>query len=116
MAVLKSYHRDRNPGNPVAERRDRAPALNRSPNMRYYFHVQDGEALLDGEGMELSSTEAIREEAIQSSGELLKGANGPNFWSGEPWRLWVTDQPNGEGNTVLTLTFSAHLPAYDVRK
>jgi hypothetical protein len=31
----------------------------------------------------------------------------PEFWSGEPWRLWVTDQPDGGGSTVLTLQFAA---------
>ena len=25
------------------------------------------------------------------------------------WVLWVTDQPNGGGNTLLTLTFSSRL-------
>jgi hypothetical protein len=77
--------------------------------MRYYFHVQDGEALLDDDGVELSDMEAVRAEAIQSSGDLLKGEHGSHFWSGEPWKLWVTDQPNGDGNTVLMLTFSARL-------
>ena len=27
--------------------------------------------------------------------------------SGEPWKLWVTDQPDGAGTTVLTLQFAA---------
>jgi hypothetical protein len=32
---------------------------------------------------------------------------GPTFWSGEPWKLWVTDGPNGAGATLLTLQFAA---------
>ena len=75
--------------------------------MRYYFHVQDGVELLDDEGIELSDMNAVREEAIQSSGELVTGLHGPDFWTGEPWKLWVTDLPSGGGNTLLRLTFSA---------
>jgi hypothetical protein len=75
--------------------------------MRYYFHVRDGASLFDDEGMELSSLAAVREEAALSSVDMLRSARRLNFWSGEPWLLWVTDQPNGEGNTVLAITFGA---------
>jgi hypothetical protein len=75
--------------------------------MRYYFHVRDGEPLFDEEGMELSSLAAVREEAALSSVDMLKGARRLNFWSDEPWMLWVTDQPNGGGNTVLAITFGS---------
>ena len=53
--------------------------------------------------------EAVRNEAVQSSADMLKGLHGEHFWTGEPWMLWVTDQPNGGGNTLLTLTFSSRL-------
>ncbi|MFL5037301.1 MAG: DUF6894 family protein [Microvirga sp.] len=79
--------------------------------MRYYFNVKDGETLLDGEGTEFADMNAVRNEAVGSSADLLKGLHGEHFWSGEPWLLWVTDQPNGGGNTVLTLRFSAQLSA-----
>jgi hypothetical protein len=46
----------------------------------------------------------VREEAIRTSSELLRTVHNEYFWTGEPW---VTDQPKGEGNTVLSLTFSA---------
>jgi hypothetical protein len=76
--------------------------------MRYYFHVRNGKSLFDDEGMELSSLAAVREEAILSSAEVLKGTHHQlAFWSGEPWMLWVTDEPNGGGNTVLALTFAS---------
>ena len=78
--------------------------------MRYYFNIKDGKAMLDEEGLELSDMEAVREEAVQSSADMLKGLAGGKFWSGEPWVLWVTDQPNFDGNTLLTLTFSALSP------
>jgi hypothetical protein len=76
--------------------------------VRYYFHVRNGKTLFDDEGMELSSLAAVREEAVLSSAETLKGNHPPqSFWSGEPWTLWVTDEPNGGGNTILALTFAA---------
>ena len=76
--------------------------------MRYYFHVTNGETSLDEEGVELSSLTAVREEAVLSSAEMLKGTRHPvSFWSGEPWMLWVTDKPNGGGNTILAVTFAA---------
>jgi hypothetical protein len=77
--------------------------------MRYYFHIEDGESLLDEEGLELSSLAAVREEAAQTTVEMLKGPRHPHFWSGEPFTLWVTDEPNGRGNTVLAITFGCRV-------
>jgi hypothetical protein len=79
--------------------------------MRYYFNIKDGQMLLDDEGTEFNDVAGVREEAVQSSADMLKGLHGERFWSGDPWQLWVTDQPNGGGNTILTLTFTARLPA-----
>jgi len=77
--------------------------------VRYYFHLKDGETTLDDEGMELSNLDGVKNEALQTSHNLLKGVYGEKFWTCEPWLLWVTDQPNGGGNTVLSLTFSSSL-------
>jgi hypothetical protein len=79
--------------------------------MRYYFNIKDGITILDNEGTEFADLSAVKEEAVRSSGDMLKGLNGEHLWAGEPWLLWVSDQPNGGGNTVLTLTFSARLAA-----
>jgi hypothetical protein len=79
--------------------------------MRYYFNIKDGTTVLDDEGMELNDLAAVKEEALHSSSDMLKGLGGDHFWGGEPWLMWVTDKPNGEGNAVLTLTFSARLAA-----
>ena len=79
--------------------------------MRYYFNVQDGATLLDDEGLEFTDINEVRTEALQSAVDFIKDIRGGNFWSGEPWRLWVTDQPEGGGNTLLTLIFSARLAA-----
>ncbi|HEY5965134.1 MAG TPA: hypothetical protein VIU42_14050 [Xanthobacteraceae bacterium] len=48
---------------------------------RFYFNIQDGETLLDDEGMELPDLDAVRHEAVQSSAEMLMtwkaGSSGP---------------------------------------
>ena len=75
--------------------------------MRYYFHIADGTTWLDHEGVDLKSLDDARAEALQTSMELLPGCAEEHIWSGEQWKLWVTDQPNGGGSTVLSLTFQA---------
>jgi hypothetical protein len=77
--------------------------------VRYYFNVKDGTTMLDEEGVEFNDMEAVKSEAIQSSVDMLKGLQGEHFWTGDPWLLWVTDEPNGGGSTLLTLTFSSRL-------
>jgi hypothetical protein len=79
--------------------------------LRYFFNIKDGEALFDEEGMELDDIDAVKNEAFHSSLDMLKGRQGEHFWTGDPWLLWVTDQPNGGGNTLLTLTFTSRLAA-----
>jgi hypothetical protein len=74
----------------------------------YYFHLKDGATLLDSEGCDLPDLAAVRRAAIATTTEVLGGIKaGPAFWSGEPWKLWVTDRPNGAGATLLTLQFAA---------
>jgi hypothetical protein len=74
----------------------------------YYFHLKDGATILDGEGCDLPDLAAVRRAAIATTTEVLGGVKaGPAFWSGEPWKLWVTDGPNGPGATLLTLQFAA---------
>jgi hypothetical protein len=90
-----------------------APALppNRKMTMRCYFNIRDGETSLDEEGLELRDMEAVKDEAVQATADLVKGMKGSAFWSGETWKMWVTDKPKGAGNTLLTLTFKAELSA-----
>jgi len=58
----------------VAERRDSAPAFRqRSALMpRYYFHLEDGQSLLDDTGLHLRDLAAAQDEAVRASGNLLK--------------------------------------------
>ncbi len=92
--------------------RERPRALpRRDKRVKYYFHINDGEALLDDEGLEFSDFNTIKAEALRSCVDMIKDIPGNRLWSGTPWTLWVTDQPNGGGSTVLTLTLSARLSA-----
>jgi hypothetical protein len=77
--------------------------------MRYFFHVKDGKQLLDQNGVELADMDSVKKEAVSAAAELLSAIHGADFWTGEPWKLWVTDKPKGAGKTLLTLRFTAEL-------
>lgn len=70
---------------------------------RYFFHVHDGTASRDTEGTQLADIYAAQEEAIRTSGELLREIGG-KFWNGEEWSLEVTDEA---GRVLFTLRFVA---------
>src|SRR3954465_15020039 len=72
------------------------------PMPRYFFHVHDGYSSIDEEGTVLSSLQAAREEAVQAAAGILRDS-GQKLWTGEPWRLEVTDMA---GNLLFTLHFS----------
>lgn len=73
----------------------------------YYFHVQDSEVEFDDLGLDLADLNAVRASAVRECAAMLQDGVGPRFWSGAPWRLWVTDQPDGKGKVVCELHFSA---------
>ena len=70
----------------------------------HYFHYSNGQTTLDSLGTDLPDLSAIRAEAIQALRELLN-LGGPitGPWMGDPWRIWVTDEPDANGRTILTL-------------
>jgi hypothetical protein len=74
---------------------------------RYYFHVKDGATSLDSEGLELPDLAAVRKAALTFSGETLRDGADPKLWDGTPWRLRVTDRPDGEGVIVCEVHFLA---------
>jgi hypothetical protein len=74
---------------------------------RYYFNLKDGREELDNVGVELAGIDAARIQAVIFSGEVLRDGGGKTLWQGEPWRLWVSDQPDGKGKTFFALNFSA---------
>jgi len=74
--------------------------------MRYYFHVDDGELSVDSDGVVLPNLASAKVEAVRACADMLRDAPGA-LASGKPWRLWVTDQPGGLGNTLFTIQISA---------
>jgi uncharacterized protein DUF6894 len=72
---------------------------------RYYFHLENGQILLDDTGVELRDIAAAQNQALRASSEMFKA--GPRvtatLWNGTPWRMWVTDKPDGEGKICFTL-------------
>jgi hypothetical protein len=74
---------------------------------RYYFNLKDGRVVLNDEGVEIADLDGAHKAAVTYAGEVLRDGASGSLWSGAPWRLWVTDQPGGEGKTLFTLMFSA---------
>ncbi|PVE22699.1 hypothetical protein DC522_19950 [Microvirga sp. KLBC 81] len=58
---------------------------------RYFFHIFDREKLTDEDGTTLANREEARAHAITIAGEILRDA-GRKFWTGNEWRLLVTDE------------------------
>jgi hypothetical protein len=73
---------------------------------RFYFHFANGETILDNIGTDLADLDAVRKEALGTTRDLLFEAP-PQIWAGKPCRIWVTDEPNALGQTVLTLELCA---------
>jgi hypothetical protein len=70
---------------------------------RYFFHLIDGQFLVDEVGTELPDMGAVRAMAVQTSGEMLRDL-GREAWTGSEWQMHVTDEAK---QTVLKLRFSA---------
>lgn len=58
--------------------------------MRYYFHVMDGIPSLDSEGIEIADLAGVQQEAFFSGNDIFRSRKNPLFWTGEPWKMWVT--------------------------
>jgi hypothetical protein len=70
---------------------------------RYFFHIHDGQEILDHEGTVVASPDEARAEAITMAGAMLK-EKGRSFWTGTEWRMRVTDDV---GKVVCSLDFVA---------
>jgi hypothetical protein len=73
----------------------------------HYFHHSNGRTTLDGFGTDLPDLASVRKEAIRGMRELTNLGPADSLWSGEPWKLWVTHDPDGTGPTILTLELNA---------
>jgi hypothetical protein len=81
---------------------------------RYFFHAQDGEKIFDHDGLNLPNLDEVRKEMLSATAELITSMHAQSeFWSGAAWKLWVTDQPGGEGHTLLTLEISVRSSEHD---
>jgi hypothetical protein len=69
---------------------------------RYFFHIHNGSAHPDSEGTDLPGLEEVRQEAVQTAGEIIRG-NGITSWLGSNWHMDVRD---AAGQAVLRLRFS----------
>ena len=90
----------------MAERRYSAPAQTGASCVLFFFNLKDGNTVLDDHGVECATVGEARIEGIRATADKLQHRLGQD-WKGEPWFLWVTDQPKGNGNTVLSLTCGA---------
>lgn len=70
---------------------------------RYFFHVMDGRAIVDTEGMELDGIGDVRREAVRLAGAILMHEE-TSLVSGTPWHMTVADV---FGQTVFSLRFAA---------
>ncbi|MGE9008821.1 DUF6894 family protein [Leptospira interrogans] len=70
---------------------------------RHYFHLANGTTTLDPTGLDLADLGAVRNEAVRAVRELLNLGKTDELWSGAPWKVWVTDGPDGTGRTILTV-------------
>ena len=70
---------------------------------RYFFDVSDGADFPDDEGVVLADIAAVRTQAMETAGAMLKERGG-TFWDGAEWRMTVVDQ---SGQTVCLLRFTA---------
>jgi hypothetical protein len=70
---------------------------------RYFFHVTDGYSTRDTEGTELRDIYTAQDQAIRTSGEILREM-GAKFWDGTDWTMEVADE---QGQILLMLRFSA---------
>ena len=70
---------------------------------RYFFHVIDGYSAPDIEGTELRDIYTAQDQAIRTSGEILRDM-GAKFWNGTEWKLEVADE---QGQVLFMLRFSS---------
>lgn len=66
----------------------------------YYFHLTDRDAVVDDEGVELSTLDAARCLAAEFFGSAIRDA-GMAFFADHDWRLEVTD---GRGLVLFVAT------------
>jgi len=73
----------------------------------HYFHFSNGHTTLDPDGTDHPDLNSVRQEAVRALREVLHLGSTDALWTSDLWKVWVTDQPNATGRTVLTLELKA---------
>jgi hypothetical protein len=74
---------------------------------RFYFNVINSETELDSDGTHLSGLAEARIQALEMLGAMLQDAASIFPWGGAPWRVWVSDGPQGSGRVLFTVQVAA---------
>lgn len=72
---------------------------------KFYFHVINGDFVPDLQGMECSTFDEVKAQAVRVAGEMLKD-QGLSVWSTGRYDMFVCDAGN---QTRLRLTFHAEV-------
>jgi hypothetical protein len=70
---------------------------------RYFFNFHDGYKFVDDVGSEHPNLNSVREEAVESMGERLRGT----LLKGKDLSAWLMNVTDEAGFTVLILSLSA---------
>src|SRR4051794_29037938 len=71
----------------------------------HYFHMANDHTMFDSVGTDLPDLQSVRKETLRAGREMLNLGGSEPLWAGEPWRVWVTDEPDGSGQTILTSNY-----------
>ncbi|HEX8192036.1 MAG TPA: hypothetical protein VF552_03985 [Allosphingosinicella sp.] len=71
---------------------------------RYFFHIEDGHAAQDDEGIEFATLAEAKCEAVKLAGQHICDAAG-TFWDTQEWLLTTTDET---GLTLFALQFTGN--------
>jgi hypothetical protein len=72
----------------------------------FFVKIDDGGPAVDAMRLEFPTPLAARRDATSYVGEMLRDRPDA-FWTGQPWRLTVTDET---GATLLVLTIEGRAP------
>ena len=73
---------------------------------RYFFHVMDGLAVVDTEGLELENDMVARTEALRGAAEMMAD-RGMTLWLGNTRVMTVADE---DAKILFNLRFSVDQP------
>jgi hypothetical protein len=74
---------------------------------RFYFNVMNNGTELDPDGTLLPSLAEARSQALRLLGGMLLDVDSNFSWDGAPWKIWISDGPQGTGRVLFTIQLSA---------